>query len=353
MLGKVGLALAVSIACVTACASTVSQDKSSGPDGKVKGAREMKFENGEATSKGIVTYPGGDRSDWKSFEVPDKKIGQIALKLTWQSPRPGLQLAFDVYDEWNYPLGGSTKTSKKRAKGKVRESTIANARGKYFVRVYAVGRGDAGTYKLTANFVEAISGPQYDPAKLEVSDPPRLAEVPTAEVACDEFTFDAKNPACKKICPQEGAPPNWPACKDKCPNPPDINNSKCWDTMPCPNPMDRRVKACKFPACPDPKQPDPANPNCDNATVDPVTARIIKNSIDGDSVLITVGAGATSGIGKGWHGTVLRGDSDSPLPGGDIVVVRVDKNIVIGKVKLTTDQVTSNPRVKFSPPPRH
>ena len=351
MLGKVGLALAVFV--FAACASNVVQDKASGPDGKVKGAREMKFENNEAIAKGIVTYPGGDRADWKVLEVPDKKLGQVELKLTWQSPRPGLQLAFDIYDAYNYAIGGSKKTSKKRSKGRTREASIPNAHGKYFVRVYAVGRGDAGAYKLTADFVEAVSGPQYDPAKLEVSDPPRLPEVPTAEVACDEFSFDAKNPACKKVCPAEGAPPNWPACKDKCPNPPDINNSKCWDTMPCPNPMDRRVKSCKFPACPDPKQPDPNNPNCDNATVEPVTARIIKNGVEGDGVMITVGAGQASGIGKGWRGTVLRGDSDQPLPGGDIAVVRVDKNIVIGKVKLTTDQVTANPRVRFSPPPRH
>jgi hypothetical protein len=351
MLGKVGLAMVVTIiASVGACASNVMQDKASGPDGKVKGAREMKFENNEAIAKGIVTYPGGDRSDWKFMEVPDKKVGQIEIKLTWQAPRRGLQLAFDVFDEWNYPVTSSKKTSKKRSKGTLREGSIANAHGKYFVRVYAVGRGDAGAYKLTADFVEAVSGPQYDPAKLEVSDPPRLAEVPAATIACDEFSFDAKNPACKPVCPTEGAPPNWPACKDKCPNPPDVKNPKCWDTMPCPTPMDRNVKSCKFPACPDPKAPDPNNPNCDNATVDPVTTRILKNGFDGDLVEITVGAGSTSGIAKGWRGVVLRGETDATL--GEITIKNVDKNIVRGTVKLTTDQIMQNRRVRFFPPPR-
>jgi hypothetical protein len=47
---------------------------------------------------------------------------------------------------------------------------------------------------------------------------------------------------------------------------------------------------------------------------------------------------------------VLQGSSDSPLPGGEVTVVRVDKKATLGKVHLTLDQLESNSRVKLSPP---
>jgi len=335
-----------------ACAHNVPQDSQTGNDGKQKGAKSITLENGEGKAFGIVTYPGGDRVDWKLIELPEKQRGTLDLKLSWTPPRPGLQLAFDVFDEWNQPVVQSKKTSKKHSKGRVRSATVEGAKGKYFVRVYAVGRGDAGKYHLVVNFAEAVAGPAFDPLKLEIPDPPKLAAVPEAEVPCDEFQFDPKNPACRGICPQSGAPPGWPACKDKCPEPPDINNKACWATMPCPPQPDRRVRACRtvFPKCPDPKNPDPQNPNCDNIKVPPVIGRIVGNQVSGSDVIITIGAGKNSGIQDSWTATVLRGDSDSPLAGGDVRVIRVDKGITVGKVHLTTDQLSSNSRVRLQAP---
>jgi hypothetical protein len=355
MLGKsVGSgALALVTLMALSCARNVPQDSSSGPDAKTKGAKALTFENGEAKAKGIVTYPGGDRVDWKLVELPEKQRGQLDIKLAWTPPRPGLQLAFDVFDEWNFPIVQSKKTSKKRSRSRVRTATIDNAKGKYFIRVYAVGRGDAGKYNLTVDFKESAAM-TLDLTKIDISEPPKLAAIPEAEVPCDEFQFDQKNPACKTVCPQQGAPPGWPACAGKCPTPPDINVQACLATMPCPNPPDRRVKACKptqWPKC-DIKNPDPNNPNCDNATADPVTGRVIKNEVQGSDVIITVAAGTDQGVAKGWTGRVLRGDSDTPVDGGDVTVIRVGKRETVGKVHLTTDQVAANPRVKLSPPPK-
>jgi hypothetical protein len=334
------------------CAHNVPQDAASGSDGKQKGAKTITLENGEGKASGIVTYPGGDRVDWKLIELPEKQRGTLDLKLSWTPPRPGLQLGFDVFNEWNQPIIQSARTNKKRGKGRTRTASVEDAKGKYFVRIYAVGRGDAGKYRLTAAFSEKGSGPTFDPLKLEIPDPPKLAAVPEPEVPCDEFAFDPKIPACKLVCPAAGAPPGWPACKDKCPTPPDINIPACLATMPCPNPPDRRVKSCKsvFPKCPDPRNPDPNNPNCDNARVPPVIGRIINSSIQGGNVIVTIGAGTNSGIATTWKATVLRGDSDQPLAGGDIDVVRVDKAVTIGKVRLTTDQLLSNSRVRLSAP---
>ena len=351
------LMLAVTLAL--SCAHNVPQDSQTGNDGKTKGARELKLENGEAKAQGIVTYPGGDRVDWKVIEIPENQKGTLDIKLSWTPPRPGLQLAFDVFDEWNTPLATSKKTGKKRsgrnrtASIEVKGKGVSPGEGKYFIRVYAPNRGDAGKYKLTVEYKQELVGPAFDPLKLEIPEPPKLAAVPDVEVECDDDHFDKNNPKCKSYCPAFGAPQGWPACKGKCPDPPDKENPACWATMDCPKPPDRRIKKCKnsaFPKCPDINNPDPDNPNCDNAKADPVKARVIGNSVQGDSTVITISAGKKQGIGTSWKGQVLRGDSDSPMVGGEVIVIRVDETRTVGRVKLTTDQINSNPYVKLSPP---
>src|SRR6185436_1415760 len=177
--------LAAILVLASSCAHNVVQDSNTGPDGKEKGAKPITLENGEGKASGIVTYPGGDRVDWKLVELPAKQQGNLDIQLAWTPPRPGLQLAFDVFDEWNRPIVQSQKSSKK-TKGRSRSATVENAKGKYQIRVYAVGRGDAGKYRLTVNFKEATAGPGFDPLKLEIPDPPKLAAVPEIEIPCDE-----------------------------------------------------------------------------------------------------------------------------------------------------------------------
>ena len=353
MLGKSGCAaLGFALLVSLSCAHNVPQDKSSGPDSKVKGAKELTLENGEAKASGIVTYPGGDRVDWKKLELPEKQIGQLDIKLQWNPPRPGLQLGFDVFDQWNTPIVQSRRTSKKRSTSRVRTATVDNAKGTYFIRVYAVGRGDAGKYKLTVEFKEGSGPMSIDLTKVEIPEPPKLAAVPEPEAVCDEFTFDPKNPACRAVCPTSGAPPGWPACKGKCPDPPDPMNEACWDKV-CPNPMTKRSKACmrqkeKFPPC-DKAAPDPENWKCD-LKAEPVVGRVIKTEVQGSEVVITIAVGSDQGVAKGWGGRVLRGTSDTPMDGGDVHVIRVGKRETVGKVRLTLDQVAANPKVKLSPP---
>ena len=352
MLGKSGcatLGFALLLAA-TSCAHDVAQDGSTGQDGKVKGAKQIQMENGEGKASGIVTYPGGDRVDWKQIELPDKKIGMLDIKLSWTPPRPGLQLAFDVFDAWYTPIVTSKKASKKKSHGRQRTASIDNATGKYFIRVYAVNRGDAGKYKLTVDFKENTGPMALDLSKVEIPEPPRLAAVPEAEATCDEFSFDIKNPACRSVCPPTGAPVGWPACAGKCPTPPDAQNPACWDKV-CPNPPTSRAKACKmkdFPPC-DKSAPDPDNPKC-SIKASPITGRVLKADVQGNDTIITIGAGSDQGVDKGWVGRVMRGDSETPLEGGDVTVIRVGKRETIGRVRLTTDLINQNPRVKLSPP---
>src|SRR6185436_14047115 len=134
-LGGLVFVIGAALGAALSCAHNVGQEANSGNDGKQKGAKTIVLENGEGKSSGIVTYPGGDRSDWKLIELPDKQRGTLEIKLAWTPPRPGLQLAFDVFDEYNQPIASSAKTSKKRAKGRTRSATVEGAKGKYFVRV--------------------------------------------------------------------------------------------------------------------------------------------------------------------------------------------------------------------------
>ena len=353
MLGKSGCAaIGLAILVVASCAHNVPQDKATGPDGKIKGAKPIVMENGEAKATGIVTYPGGDRVDWKLIELPEKQRGTLDIKLQWTPPRPGLQLAFDVFDEWNTQIVQSKRTGKKRSTSRVRTATIDDATGKYFIRIYAVERGDAGKYKLTAEFKEKNGAMAIDLTKLDIAEPPKLAALPEVEATCDEFAFDMKNPACRTVC-GAGAPKNWPGCVGKCPDPPDPSNEACWDKV-CPSPPTSRSKACmknvaaNFPPC-DKSAPNPENPKC-SQKADPVTARVMGTVMQGSEVLLTIGAGTDQGVQQGWKGQVLRGDTETPLDGGAFNVVRVGKRESVGKVKLTTDQVAANPRVKLSPP---
>jgi hypothetical protein len=167
-----GLASLLVVTCVLSCAHTVPQDAATGHDGHIKGATPIALDQGEGIAHGIVTYPGGDRVDWKSIELPAGKHGTLDLKMTWTTPRPGLRIAFDVFDQWSTPIAVERAV---RHRGHSRSTRIDHARGTYFVRVFAPRRGDAGAYKLVASFAE-------DPPPIRVSadvpEPPRLPAVP-------------------------------------------------------------------------------------------------------------------------------------------------------------------------------
>jgi hypothetical protein len=351
MLGKSVGGVAVGLAAVLAvsCARNVSQDAATGPDGKIKGARNVVIENGEGKAQGIVTYPGGDRVDWKEVDLPEKAVGTLDFKLQWTAPRPGLQLAFDVFDAYNTPIVTS-KGSRHRRKGHVRTATIEQAKGNYFVRIYAPTRGDAGKYKLTVDFKEGGGPTTIDWTKVEVPDPPKLAALPEIVTPCDDTNFDPKKAECRTFCPQVNPPRGWPACKGICPDPPDPTNEACWDKV-CPNPPTMKAKACKisaFPAC-DFTNPDPDNPKC-LVKAEPKTARIIGNQVQGSNVLITIALGTDSVPFSSKWSCKVTNSGGTALAGGEVNLVRVDKKATLGTVRLTLDQLEANSHVRCTPP---
>ncbi len=291
-----------------ACANNVSQDRSTGPDGKVKGALPIVLTENEGKANGIVTYPGGDRVDWKAITLPAGKKGRLDVQLTYSTPRPGLKVSFDLFDQWNVPVTEAVVSGK----GRVKSATVDKARGTYFVRIYAPRRGDAGQYKLAAAFHEELPPAIFNPLNLAIHDPPKLPDVPPLPSTCE--VWNPKDPACKG-CPAS-APADWKGCAPPTATPP---------------------------APPTPPMPPPLPP------AKPVMARVIKVDVAGDSLEVVVGGGSEQGIAKDWKVTVLRGDTTSPLSGGAGTVVRVNKTTTVIRVKLTSQQINANSNVQLSP----
>ncbi len=301
-------ALAGLVVC-GACANTVSQDRATGPDGRIKGALPVVLAENAGTAKGIVTYPGGDRVDWKMIELPPGAKGRLDLQMTYSTPRPGLKVTFDVFDQWNVPV----KEAAASGRGRIKSATVAKATGKYFVRIWAPRRGDAGQYKLTAEFHPEIVLPGFNPSTVAVADPPKLPEIPEPVSTCQ--VFDPNDLVCGTKCPP-GAPVDWKGCPK--PTPPGITE-------------------------PPPPPPPPVE------TKKPFVTRVLKLGIEGDGVDITLGGGSDLGVAASWKAVVLRGETTVPLPGGNATIKRVNKTTTLVHVKMTPDQVGANPNVQLSP----
>jgi len=333
----------VGLVLLAACAHSVPQDSATGHDGKIKGAVPIPLDNGEGIAKGIVTYPGGDRVDWRSIELPAGKAGRLDLEMTYQTPRPGLRVSFDVFDQYNAPI------AMQRALHHSRSAKIDHAKGTYFVRIFAPRRGDAGTYKLKASFAPDETPL---PPDISVAEPPKLPAVPLVVEEC--LVFDAHNAECAKACPDD-APTNWKGCPTTMCRTPDANNPSCVKTMACPTPPDRRVADCLRAAtltkiwkpC-DQNAPDPANPRCD--VLDPVPARIINIEQSGDDILITIAAGSNQHLDKNWKVTLLQGNSNTPLVGGTATIIRIEKTKALARVHLKREIVEENQNVRLTPP---
>jgi hypothetical protein len=321
MSGVVGLLFAVGLAA-PGCAKSVNGDGNSGKDLKYKGAKRINIEDNEGRSHlDIVTYPGGDRVDWKVFDLgppkdededkrkrdkdappePPPTTGTLKVAVRWKTPRAGLDLAFDVYDQYFHriarakPAPDSGKRSKKVT---IKDATA----GKYYVQVYAPARGDAAQYRVTIKFQAQSEIAAAAATVSDVPDPPTLPALPEASVAdgAGGTGVDGTGPG--------GTGPGGTG-----------------------------------PGGTGPVTPPPP-------TVDPVKARVVKYTLSGGGVTITVDRGRNAGVEPGWKGQVI-GASGKPVQGGDFVVSKVTGAEAIGKVSLSVDQITAAKRVVLTPAP--
>ncbi|MEJ7598311.1 MAG: hypothetical protein WKG01_10410 [Kofleriaceae bacterium] len=321
------LPVAACLTLLAACSHNVPQHKSSGPDAKIEGAKPIELENNAGLVSGIVTYPGGDRVDWKLIELPAGKRGRLDLAMSWKTPRPGLQLMFDVFDEFNTPI-----VLKPTATRRSREASIDSARGKYFVRVYAKRRGDAGQYKMRVEFHEQTVAPP--PPEPDIPLPPVLAEVPRP--VCPKFNVE--DDTCKKVC-DPTAPAGWPGCPPGS-GPGGAPPPKC----PVFNTQDPTCKSVCDPTAP------PNWPGCPKAPPPPpVTVRITKIDVVGSTTAIVIATGSDQKVTAQWT-AILVDSTGHAVPNGAIKITRINKTSMLGTVGLISGTVSANPYVKLTPP---
>jgi hypothetical protein len=304
MLGKIwrrkcaSATAVITLATMVGCTRNIPQASHSGKDSRYKGAKQIELESGEGRTKGIVTYPGGDRVDWKYFEIPEEKKGSIKIRLKHKPPRPGLDVAFDVYDQY-FARVGRAKPSKRGKRSK--SLTIKNVEtGKYYIQVYAPRRMDAGSYRLNLRFKERKEVAEVDISALadQIPEPPTLPAVPEPIVVDPVVAKQLEDEAAAKKAEEDAR-----------------------------------------------KAEEDAN------APKPVTAKIVNvQAASGGSVIITLNKGKEAGVARGWTGKILRGGRDgSALDGGDFKVIKVTSRESVGKVKLSVDQVKANKYARLSP----
>ena len=293
-----GLLIAGLAMLLMGCARKVPQHSNSGKDYRHRGAKAMELDGDEARVRDIVTYPGGDRVDWKVIELPEGQRGTLRIKLRWRPPRPGLDVAFNVYDAYFERVGRAKPAPNTR---RTRKSVkISDASGKYYIQVYAPRRTDAGRYTLSARFKARKQPKVLTAADLvaAIEDPPLLPEVVEPKEKTPE-ELAAEQAEQERLAAEAAAQEEQ-------------------DRLDAA----RRAELSK-----------------------PVLARVIGSRRSSNGVVITISAGKDRDIEKGWVGTLLRGSSDSPLPGSEFTVIRVRKSESTARVQLSMDQVRANSRV--------
>jgi hypothetical protein len=335
--------------CLTAasvllgCATNVKQHSRTGPDGRVKGAVKIPLDDeGEGTARGIVTYPGGDRVDWKVFELP--KAGDVEVVLKWTSPRPNLDLSMNILDEAFHVL-----KRLKPADGVKQRKTAELTRlqpGKYYVQIFASNRGDAGEYQVDVKWSpsRATAAPLVNAEP--IPNPPRLPAVPGVVAAAGGGggggnAIPAGQPGSKENPCQMG---------QACPAGALFLNPQCLEAGGLPQGAPCPPRAAINPNCPEagPLMPDTPCP------MQRRPARILERKISGQDVVITLDKGQKQGITKGWTGVIYSGKTGTKLlSGGEFTIFEVTESESYGKLrKLTLDDLGVNYRVELRSPPQ-
>jgi hypothetical protein len=300
------------------CIRNVSGKAHSGKDHRYKGAKKLKMQDGTVRAKGIVTYPGGDRVDWVRFDVPEGKEGRLKIRLRWRPPRPGLDLAFRVYDQYFHRVARAKPTPKKRERTKRAKVRKAEA-GTYYIQIYAPTRMDAGKYRLRVTFKERKKIKVADAGELldQIPDPPKLPAVP--------------EPPKEEPKPPGGVGPGG--------QPPG-------GVGPGGQPPGGMPPGGQPPGGQPPGGQPPAK------AAEPVLAKVTNyQGTGGGYVIITVNKGKNAGVERGWGGKILKGRSKTAdaLEGGEFKVIKVTSRECIGKVRLSVDRIKRNRYVLLTP----
>ena len=304
-------AVAACAALGAACASNIGQHDNSGPDYRPDGAELIELEDGEGSAIDIVTYPGGDRVDWKKVELPEDFAGVLQVRLMFQPPRDGLEVSFEVYDASFERVAVADPPPGTGAR-MVEAEVVPAFGGIYYFHIFAPTRRDAAEYMLAVRKqrqdVSAYIDDDDGGVLPRIPDPPTLPAIPTGDTEVAERGGGQQGGG------QQGG------------------GGLQGGGEPAPS-------------------PDPEPPEEPEKALEPVRARVVTYQLGSDgAVILTVNRGTNDGIERGWSGQMMMGSSGRPLRGGTFTVTRVTSGEAVGQARVSVDQIRANREVLLAPP---
>ena len=255
--------------------------------------------------------------------------------MLWRPPRPGLDLAFDLYDQYYHriararPSPDASKHSKK--------VTVKDADGgKYYVMVYAPRRTDAGTYRLMIQF-EPGGGDKVaaaDSGPTDVPDPPTLPAVPEAPDGSGVAGAGGAGGAGGTGGGGGGAGGMSGGGGGGAGGMSGGGGSGAGGAS------GGGVGGGGGAGQSGTNLPPPAKP---------VKGRVVKYVVGSRGLTITIDRGKNAGVAPGWKGQVMS-SSGQLVQGGEFTVTKVTSAEAVGKVSLSVNKIRSNQHVLLSPP---
>jgi hypothetical protein len=80
-----------------------------------------------------------------------------------------------------------------------------------------------------------------------------------------------------------------------------------------------------------------------------LVVRVLNLSVANNVITVGLSAGQNQGIEATWHAEVLDGQTDLPLPGGELEIVLVKPTVTVTRTQLTVPEIQKNTRVRVTP----
>jgi hypothetical protein len=80
-----------------------------------------------------------------------------------------------------------------------------------------------------------------------------------------------------------------------------------------------------------------------------LVVRVLNLSVANNVITVGLSAGQNQGIEASWYAEVLDGQTDLPLPGGELEIVTVKPTVTVTRTQLTVQQIQQNTRVRVVP----
>jgi hypothetical protein len=320
------------------CTGDPCWDKFSGPDRDRVGAVKIST---DVVYNDSVSTPKGDRTDWKYVLL--SRPGKLAVLLHWDNGKARLEV--DMFDV----MGMKVQEGRVWGAGGLRAVLAVEEPGPCYLRVRAAGKDDESQYALRASFAPEKKGEIDVCHSCKVGERKCLGT--TAVVVCDKV-----GPGCTAWTQTTACPPDV-ICRDGacgvCGNPCTEGATRCSNhelqtcvkapSAPCPvwgpgkpcgggqRCYGGRCVRGKAPKKHDqkvePRPPDvPRSPQMRGKIISLYRYRVLWT--------LHLEIGESSNVKPGQIGTVLEGETNKPLAGGEVRITKVAGRYAIATTSL-------------------